>query len=106
MTPLKKRICCADEPCSIGKVCTNPLLRTVCSAPNLEMNSKLEKQTRNNTQAVAGVNSQIRSSESTDSEQHNEADREAKREDTQARETRKNKHPERKLADTIAHQSL
>ena len=39
----------------------------------------MEKKTRNNTQAVAGVNSQIRSSESTDSEQHNESDREAKR---------------------------
>ena len=29
-----------DEACSIGKVCTNPLLRTVCSTSNHEMNSK------------------------------------------------------------------
>ena len=35
-----KKIWCTDEACSIGKVCTNPLLRTVCSASNLEMNSK------------------------------------------------------------------
>ena len=48
---------------------------------------KIEKQTRNNTQAVAGVDSQIRSPESTDSEQHNEADKEAKR------ETRKPRKP-------------
>ena len=25
--PAKKRICCTDEACSIGKVCTNPLLK-------------------------------------------------------------------------------
>ena len=29
--PAKKRICCTDETCSIGKVCTYTLLRTVCS---------------------------------------------------------------------------
>ena len=40
------------------------------------------KKTRNNTQVVAGMNSQIRISESSDSEQHNEANREAKREHT------------------------
>ena len=37
------------------------------------------------------MNSQIRISESWDSEQHNEANREARRGDTQARETRKKK---------------
>ena len=48
------------------------------------------------------MNSQIRISESSDSEEHNEANREAK-----SRETRKKKkHPKRKLADTVAHQSL
>ena len=66
----------------------------------------MEKKTRNNTQAVAGVCSQIRISESSDSEQHNEADREAKRGTRRPGEPGKNKHPERKLADTIAHQSL
>ena len=74
-----KKICCADEACSIGKVCTNPLLRTVCSASNLEMKSKKRKKIRINTQAVAGMNSQIRISEFSDSEQHHEADKEAKR---------------------------
>ena len=48
MTPRKKRICCTDEACSIGKVCTNPLLRTVCSTSNHEMNSK-EHETRMNS---------------------------------------------------------
>ena len=32
--PANERICCTDEACSIGKVCTNPLLRTVCSTSN------------------------------------------------------------------------
>ena len=47
--PAKKRICCTDEACSIGKVCTYTLLRTVY---------ELER-TRNNTQAVAEINSRI-----------------------------------------------
>ena len=51
--PAKKRICCTDEACSIGKVFTNPLLRTVCSTSNHEMS--------NDTQAVAGMNSRIQS---------------------------------------------
>ena len=50
-----KKICCTDKACAIGKVCTNPLLRTVCSTSNHEMNSK-EHVT---TQAVAGMNSRI-----------------------------------------------
>ena len=43
--PAKKRICCTDEACSIGRVCTNPLSRTVCSTSNHEMNSKRRKNT-------------------------------------------------------------
>ena len=39
MTP-QKRICCADEACSFGKVCTNSLLWTVCSASSPEMDSE------------------------------------------------------------------
>ena len=54
------------------------------------------------------MNSQIRISESLDSEQHNEADREAKRGTRKPGKTweKTNKHPKRKLADTVAHQSL
>ena len=76
MTP-RKRICCVVEACSVGKVCTNPLLGTVCSASSPEMNSEYRKKTRDNTQAVAALNSQIRISESSDSEI--EATREARR---------------------------
>ena len=101
MTP-QKRICCADEACSFGKVCTNPLLWTVCSASNHEMNSELEKNTSNDTQAVAGMNSQIRISESSDSEQHDESDREARRETHRPVETRYEKTPEEEVADTVA----
>ena len=45
------------------------------------------------------MNSQIRISESSDSEQHDESDREARR------ETHKNQ-TEEEVADTVAHQSL
>ena len=52
------------------------------------------------------MNSQIRISESSDSEQHDESDREVRRGDTQARETGKKQTPEQEVADTVAHQSL
>ena len=42
----RKRICCADEACSIGKVCMYRLLRTVCNASSLEMNSKYKNKRR------------------------------------------------------------
>ena len=87
--PAKKNYC-TDEACSFGMVCTNPLLWTVQC-----IKSKMDQIRRNNTQAVAGMNSQIRISESTDSEQHDESDKEAKRV-TRRKETRKNKHPKKK----------
>ena len=59
-----------------------------------EMNLWKIKKTRNNTQTVAGMNSQIRISESSDSVQHNEANREAKRE-TQTR--KKKRTPEEEV---------
>ena len=53
------------------------------------------------------MNSQIPISESSDSEQRNEANREAKRgTHGPGKPGRKNKHPKRKLADTVAHQTL
>ena len=39
MTP-RKRICCTDEACSFGKVCTDPLLSTVGNASCPEVNSE------------------------------------------------------------------
>ena len=45
MTP-GKRICCAVEACSVGKVCTNPLLGTVCSASSPEKNSQYGEKKR------------------------------------------------------------
>ena len=33
--PAKKRICCTDEACSIGRVCTYTLLMTVCSTSTM-----------------------------------------------------------------------
>ena len=105
MTP-QKRICCAGEACSFGKVCTNPLLRTVCSASSPEMDSDTRKKTRDNTQAVAGMNSQIRISESSDSEQHDESDREARRKTHRPGKPGKETTPEEEVADTIAHQSF
>ena len=89
-------------------MCTNPLLRTVCSASNPEMNSKSrKKKTRNNTPGCCWY-------EFTNSDLGilgfgaTQRDRQGSQEgDTQARETRKkSKHPKRKLADTVAHQSL
>ena len=97
---------CAGEACSFGKVCTNPLLRTVCNASSPEMASYTRKKTRDNTQAVAGMNSQIRISESSDSEQHNESDREARRETHRPGKPGKETSPEEEVADTIAHQSF
>ena len=38
--PAKNRICCTDEACSIGKVCTYTLLRTVCSTSNMRCTRK------------------------------------------------------------------
>ena len=35
MTPRKKRICCTDVACSVGKVCTYTLLTTVCSTSDM-----------------------------------------------------------------------
>ena len=40
-----KKICCVVETCSIGKVSTYTLLRTVCSASSVEMNSEYRKKT-------------------------------------------------------------
>ena len=102
----RKRICCADEACSFGKVCTNPLLRTVCSASNPEMDSDTRKKKQDNTQAVAGMNSQIRISESSDSEQHDESDREARRVTHRPGKPGKETTPEEEVADTIAYQSF
>ena len=45
MTP-RKRICCADEALLIGKVCMYKLLRTVCNASSLQMNSENKKKTK------------------------------------------------------------
>ena len=59
-----------------------------------------------NTQAVAGMNSQIRISESSDSEQHDESDREARRGTQRPGKPRKKKHPEEEVADTAVHGSL
>ena len=58
------------------------------------------------TQAVAGMNSQIRNSESSDSEQHDESDREAKRETHMPGKPGKKQTPEEEVAVTVAHQSL
>ena len=33
--PAKKRICCTDAACPVGKVCTYTLLTTVCSTLDL-----------------------------------------------------------------------
>ena len=52
------------------------------------------------------MNSQIRNSESTDSEQHNEADREAKRKTRRPGKPGKTNTRRGRLADTVAHQSL
>ena len=48
----------------------------------------------------------MRIPEYSDSEQHNEADRDAKRVTRRPGKPGKNKHTKRKLADTVAHQSL
>ena len=33
--PAKKRICCTDAACTVGKLCTYTLLRTVCSTSDM-----------------------------------------------------------------------
>ena len=103
MTPRKKRICCPDEACSIGKVCTNPLLRTVCSTSNHEMNSKEHITTH---RLWLERIHEFKSLESSDSEQHNEEVRETKRGRADQGNQEKKTHPKRKLAGTVAHQSL
>ena len=100
----EKRICCTDEACSIGKVCTNPLLRTVCSTSNHEMNSK---GTRNDTQAVAGMNSRIQISGILGfgaTQRRSQGNQEGT--SRPGKPGKKNTHQKRKLAGTVAHQSL
>ena len=99
MTPRKKRICCTDEACSICKVCTNSLSRTVCSTSNHEMNSKenrllLEVNSRSQITGILGCRATQRRSQGNQEET------------SRPRKPRKNTHPKRKLAGTVAHQSL
>ena len=101
-----KKICYTDEVCTFGKVCTIPLLRTVCSTSSHEMNSKRRK-TRNGTQAVAGMNSQIQISGILGfgaTQRRSRGNQEVTSRPGKPR--KKNKHPKRKLAGTAAHQSL
>ena len=42
--PAKRRISCTDEACSIGKVCTYTLPRTVCSTSNMRCTRKITQQ--------------------------------------------------------------
>ena len=89
------------KACFFGKVCTNPLSRTVCNASSPEMGLRIKKEkTRDNTQAVVLVSDQ-----SSDPEQHDESDREAQEGDTQAREITKRNNT-RRGSGTIAHQSF
>ena len=99
----KKRISCTDEACSFGKVCTNPLLRTVCSTSNHEMKSKEHVTTH---RLLLERIHEFKSLEFSDSEQHNEEVRETKRGRAGHGNQEKNTHPKRKLAGTVAHQSL
>ena len=87
--PAKKN-CCTDEACSIGKVCTNPLLRTVCSTSSHEMNSN----SRIQISGILGFGATQRRSQGN----HEVTSRPGK--------PGTNTHPKRKLAGTVAHQSL
>ena len=70
------------------------------------MDSDTRKKTRDTTQAFAGMNSQIRISESSDSEQHNGEDEETRR-GRAGQGTQDKRHtPEDEVADTTAHQSF
>ena len=51
----RKKNCCADAACSVGKLCTYTLLRTLCSTSDL----RGHEETGDRTQAVAGINSRI-----------------------------------------------
>ena len=83
------------------------LLRTVCNASCPEMNSEyIEKRHEITHRLLPGMNSQIRISESSDSEQHNEEVRETKRVTSRPGKPEKNEHLKKKLAGTVAHQSL
>ena len=104
MTP-RKRICCAVEACSIGKVCTNPLLRTVCSASSPEMNSEYRKKdTRNHTGCCCtdftNSNLRILGFGATPSKQPGKPGGGHTGQGDQEKQT-----PEEEVADTAAHQS-
>ena len=84
-------------------MCTNPLLRTVCSTSNHEMNSK---KTRTDTQAVAGMNSRIQISGILGfgaTQRRSQGNQEGT---SRPGKPGKNTHSKRKLAGTVAHQSL
>ena len=68
--PAKKRICCTDAACSVGKVYRYTLLTTVCSTSDM----REIKGTGKKTQIL-----EFKSLESSDSEQHNGEVRETRR---------------------------
>ena len=79
--------------------------RTVCNTSNHEMNSKRRK-TRNDTQAVAGKNSRIQISGILGfgaTQRRSQGNQEMT---SRPGKQGKNKHPKRKLAGTVAHQSI
>ena len=85
LTP-RKKICCTEEACSIGKVCTNPLLRTVRSTSNHEMNSNKRHVTT--PRLLLERIHEVRSLESSDSEQHTTKKSKKPSGDEQASETK------------------
>ena len=78
------------------------LLRTVCSTSSHEMNSKEHVTTH---RLLLEWIHEFKSLESSDSEQHNKEVRETKR-GRASQGNQEKTHPKRKLASTVAHQSL
>ena len=101
MTP-RKRTCCTDDACSIGKVCAYTLFRTMCSTSDW-MNTK--DHVTEYRLLLESIH-EFKSLQSSDSEQHNEEFREARRGQAGQGGQDGDTHQERKLASTIAHQSL
>ena len=101
--PTNRRVCWTVEACSNGKVRTYTLLRTVCSTSNMRCT---RKNTWQNTGCCWKKFTNSNRWESSDSEQHNGEFREARRETGGQRGQDKDTYQERKLATTVAHQSL
>ena len=95
MTPAKKESVVLMKLALLAR-CAQTHCYGQCAVHQVLRWTQNKEKTRDNTQAVAGMNSQIRISESSDSEQHDESDREARRGTHRPRKPGKNKHPKRK----------